>query len=129
MGNATATSTDPAASVRARHAPPLDLVHLACQTLGNKELETEVLRMFLRQSRIQLQQIAAAHSPRELSAAAHQLIGSARAIGAWAVAASAEAIEQSAAADATDARELAPRLAALECAIAEANGFIGRLVD
>ncbi len=126
MGNATASLTDPAQQATAKHPRPLDLVHLACQTLGNRELEAEVLRMFLRQSLVQLQQIATAQTPRELSAAAHQLLGSARAIGAWGVAECAEAIEQS---TATGEHGLRPRLAALECAVAEANAFIRQLVD
>ena len=71
--------------------PPIDLVHLARMTLGDGALRREVLGMFLNQSRDLLDRLAA--RPSEGAALAHTLKGSARAIGAFGVAACAEAVE------------------------------------
>ena len=71
--------------------PPIDLAHLARMTLGDGALRREVLGMFLDQSRDLLDRLAA--HPREGAALAHTLKGSARAIGAFHVAACAEAVE------------------------------------
>ena len=71
--------------------PPIDLAHLARMTLGDGALRREVLRMFLNQSRDLLDRLAA--RPSEGAALAHTLKGSARAIGAFGVAACAEALE------------------------------------
>jgi len=71
--------------------PPIDLAHLARTTLGDGALRREVLGMFLNQSRDLLDRLAA--RPSEGAALAHTLKGSARAIGAFGVAACAEAVE------------------------------------
>ena len=71
--------------------PPIDHAHLARMTLGDGALRREVLRMFLNQSRDLLDRLAA--RPSEGAALAHTLKGSARAIGAFGVAACAEALE------------------------------------
>ncbi len=107
------------------HRRPVDLVHLAMQTQGNRELETEVLGLFLRQSMIQLARIAGAASPKACFEAAHHLKGSARAIGASGVAECAEAIE----AAATDGADIAAPLADLNRAVTVANSFIRDLID
>ena len=79
---------------RRRKARPVDLVHLSRQTGGDRMLEEEVLRLFLRQAQ------AIAHAMRQRSDAdsrkrqAHTLKGAARAIGAQAVARRAEKLEQ-----------------------------------
>ena len=70
---------------------PLDLDHLARMTLGDTELEHEVLAMFAEQS---IRLIAAmAALPADASALAHKLKGSARGIGAFAVAEAAAELE------------------------------------
>ncbi|WP_027552707.1 Hpt domain-containing protein [Bradyrhizobium sp. Cp5.3] len=70
---------------------PLDLDHLARMTLGDAELEQEVLAMFAEQS---VRLIAAmAALPAEAGALAHKLKGSARGIGAFAVADAAAGLE------------------------------------
>ncbi|SCM72583.1 Hpt protein [uncultured Pleomorphomonas sp.] len=69
--------------------PPLDLGHLAAQTFGNADLEAEVLRLFLGQSRDCLDRLQAAPD----AGTAHLLLGSARGIGATAVAGAAAALE------------------------------------
>lgn len=68
---------------------PIDLRHLAEQTFGNADLEAEVLRLFLKQSRDCLDRLSAEPDAR----VAHLLLGSARGIGARAVAEAASALE------------------------------------
>ena len=70
---------------------PLDLDHLARMTLGDVELEHEVLAMFAEQSVRLISAMAAL--PAETAALAHKLKGSARGIGAFAVAEAAAHLE------------------------------------
>jgi HPt (histidine-containing phosphotransfer) domain-containing protein len=70
---------------------PLDLDHLARMTLGDSELEFEVLAMFAEQSTRLIAAMAAL--PADASALAHKLKGSARGIGAFAVADAAAQLE------------------------------------
>jgi HPt (histidine-containing phosphotransfer) domain-containing protein len=70
---------------------PLDLDHLARMTLGDADLEREVLAMFSEQS---VRLVAAmAALPADAAALAHKLKGSARGIGAFAVAEAAAHLE------------------------------------
>ncbi|HRE21152.1 MAG TPA: Hpt domain-containing protein [Rhabdaerophilum sp.] len=73
---------------------PIDLVHLARQTLGDRDLEREVLGLFVVQARSVLDMLGAARDQRQRGDLAHTLKGSARSIGAWRVAAKAETCEQ-----------------------------------
>jgi hypothetical protein len=76
--------------------PPLDLVHLARQSLGDRELEDELLMLF----RQQLQMLTAQLSDPALlsldskAKIAHRLRGSALALGARRVACAARVIEE-----------------------------------
>jgi HPt (histidine-containing phosphotransfer) domain-containing protein len=70
---------------------PLDLDHLARMTLGDAGLEHEVLAMFAEQSTRLIAAMAAL--PADASALAHKLKGSARGIGAFAVADAAAGLE------------------------------------
>jgi HPt (histidine-containing phosphotransfer) domain-containing protein len=70
---------------------PLDLDHLSRMTLGDAELEQEVLAMFAEQA-VRLM-AAMATLPAEAGALAHKLKGSARGIGAFAVADAAASLE------------------------------------
>jgi HPt (histidine-containing phosphotransfer) domain-containing protein len=76
---------------------PIDLVHLARQTLGDRALEREILDLFATQVRAVLARLEAAAVADARLDLAHTLKGSARAVGAWKVAAEAEACEQHAA--------------------------------
>src|SRR3954466_13569256 len=67
-------------------AATLDFEHLHRQTGGDNALEREVLDLFLTQSGTNLERIASAGSAPERREAAHRLVGSARAIGAFEVA-------------------------------------------
>src|SRR3954470_19784954 len=71
---------------------PIDLVHLARTTLGDRSLEREVLQLFDRQSSILIARMRSA-TPPAIVALAHTLKGSARGIGAWRVARAAELLE------------------------------------
>jgi HPt (histidine-containing phosphotransfer) domain-containing protein len=70
---------------------PLDLDHLARMTLGDAELEREVLAMFADQSTRLVSAMAAL--PADAAALAHKLKGSARGIGAFTVAEAAAQLE------------------------------------
>jgi HPt (histidine-containing phosphotransfer) domain-containing protein len=74
---------------------PIDLVHLSRMTLGDRSLEREVLQLFARQVSLLVARMRQV-SPAGISAAAHTLKGSARGVGAWAVARAAEAVESAA---------------------------------
>lgn len=71
----------------------LDLAHLSKQTLGNRDLEREVLALFRRQARQVLFQLDALTDPQGRFELAHALNGSAKGIGAWRVAAAAQRLE------------------------------------
>ena len=101
---------------------PVDLTHLARQTFGQRELEQEVLRLFLSHTAIHLARLRAAADPAGQRAAAHFIKGSARGIGAWQVATAADIVER-----APDPEGEAIRT--LSVAIAEANAFIATLLD
>ncbi|OCW57983.1 Hpt domain-containing protein [Hoeflea olei] len=66
-------------------ARPIDLVHLARQTGGDKALETEVLALFARQAREAVTRLGALDAT-ERSALAHRLAGAAKGVGAFEVA-------------------------------------------
>ena len=74
----------------------LDRDHLARMTLGDRDLEREILSLFHRQASMLLGRMANG-APKVIAALAHTLTGSARGVGAWKVAAAAEAVERTAA--------------------------------
>lgn len=105
---------------------PIDLVHLSKQTFGERDLESELLRLFDRQSR----QIVARLTDGPVSEArwradlAHTLKGSARAVGAFNVAAAAEAYEL----DACAGADLSRALGVVTAAVEAAQGAIAELL-
>lgn len=76
----------------APEGPALDIDHLARMTLGERELEREVLTLFAQQADDLLARLE--KLPREGASLAHTLKGSARGIGAFAVAEAADNLEQ-----------------------------------
>jgi HPt (histidine-containing phosphotransfer) domain-containing protein len=70
---------------------PIDPAHLAKMTLGDRALEREVLTLFAAQAASLMATLAA--WPADAAALAHTLKGSARAIGAFAVADAAAELE------------------------------------
>jgi HPt (histidine-containing phosphotransfer) domain-containing protein len=72
---------------------PVDLAHLARQTMGDRSLEQEVLALFVQQALAVRDKIVDA-DVRERLLLAHGLKGSARGIGAFAIADCATSIER-----------------------------------
>src|SRR5262245_48209535 len=87
----SASTTD---ATRATDATPIDHVHLGRYTMGNRPLEIEVLQLFAGQAPCTLADLTAAGTRNDWQIAAHTLKGSARAVGAWAIASAAEAAER-----------------------------------
>ena len=77
----------------APEGPALDIPHLERMTFGEPELEREVLVLFAQQARDLLRRLE--KLPREGWSLAHTLKGSARGIGAFAVAEAAGEVERS----------------------------------
>lgn len=100
---------------------PIDLVHLARQTLGDRDLEREVLGLFVAQARSVLDMLRNARDQRQRADLAHTLKGSARSIGGWRVAAAAETCEQMLSASEASWQEALDLLAA---SVREAIGAI-----
>ncbi len=101
---------------------PVDLVHLARHTLGNRELEREVLRLFSRQSSMMMERMQEAGDREALGRCLHTLLGSARGVGAWKVSEAVETVQQALEEDA------AADLTALRAAVAESGAFIDALL-
>ncbi|MEL6297423.1 MAG: Hpt domain-containing protein [Pseudomonadota bacterium] len=72
----------------------IDRTHLARYTLGNPELEAEILDLFSGQVATLLKAVLSAESQAEWRFATHSIKGSARAVGAWDLAETAERLEQ-----------------------------------
>ncbi len=71
----------------------LDLVHLSCQTFGDADLERDVLRLFLDQAESTGRALRATSSAVERGRLYHLVKGSARGVGAFQLAALAQAGE------------------------------------
>jgi HPt (histidine-containing phosphotransfer) domain-containing protein len=84
----------PAVSLGALQVSPVDLKHLRRYTLGDVELEKEVLELFLGQLPQTIGALSRAETERDWRVAAHTLKGSGRAVGAWRVARLAEHAER-----------------------------------
>lgn len=105
----------------------LDLDHLAKQTMNDSELERQVVGMFFEQSAMVLRQIREAGEPRQRSEAAHRLKGSARAVGAWRVAAASDQLEALPPSASED--HVLEALAGLHATVAEARAAIAALLS
>lgn len=73
----------------------LDLEHLRLQTAGDPALQGELLALFETQCMRLPPPIREGGPPAQRADAAHKLLGSARAIGAWRLASATEALEAS----------------------------------
>jgi HPt (histidine-containing phosphotransfer) domain-containing protein len=132
MVDISAKATD-RCNVAARvDAPPIvpgahaiDLTHLARMTFGERSLEREVLALFGRQAGMLLARMHG-EPAKVVGALAHTLGGSARGIGAWQVAAAAEAVERLAANPGDVA--LAGAVNRVAAAIADAQAAIADLL-
>ena len=77
---------------RAAASKPVDLTHLGAQTMDDRDLQSEVLKLFIHSAEMFVVQLDGADSERRRSLA-HKLKGSARAIGAFALADKAAKLE------------------------------------
>ena len=112
-------------------ARAIDLVHLARQTLGDCELEAELLGLFERQAGQILRQISAASTGAERGFRrdlAHTLKGSARAVGADRVAAAADEYEALLSSSVTEEAIAAAR-EVLAGAVEEARAAVNELLQ
>lgn len=105
-------------------AGPIDREHLARMTLGERSLEREVLELFDRQSDMLFARMCK-YTPDIAAAAAHTLKGSARGIGAWRVAGTAEVVELAATGTTI---EFKAALGALKIAVDETKTAIAELL-
>lgn len=96
---------------------PVDLVHLARQTMGDKELEVEILSLFARQARAALTEMGEGSIP--AATVAHRIRGAANAVGAFKVAAVAGEIEAG--------QDDAASISRFGAAVIEAENFINKL--
>lgn len=94
---------------------PVDLVHLARQTGGDKSLEAEVLALFARQARQAVAQLSELGT-KARAELAHKLAGAAKGVGAFEVARRAEALETKPASPAA--------ITAFTKAVVDADSFI-----
>jgi HPt (histidine-containing phosphotransfer) domain-containing protein len=101
---------------------PIDGAHLDRMTLGDASLEREVLAMFSGQAVGLIARLASL--PSDIMALAHTLKGSARAIGAFRVAAAAEGLE----AAIRHGDDPAQALAGVKDAVAEARTAIDAIL-
>jgi HPt (histidine-containing phosphotransfer) domain-containing protein len=120
-GVAEQSSESPKASSR-----PIDLVHLSRYTLGERELEREVLELFCSQSLLYIERLRHAKSDQDWKEAAHSLLGSARMIGAWRAGEAAERAEALSGDAFGRLREM--RLAEIESTVREAEDYIDCLL-
>ena len=75
----------PAAYEAAARRRPIDLVHLAKQTLGDWALECEVMRMFDEVARTYFGRLEASTNSQEPLVNLHALKGAASGVGAWGI--------------------------------------------
>ena len=104
---------------------PIDLDHLSRMTLGERELEREVLRLFERQADMLVVRMRDA-APSAIAAYAHTLKGSAQGIGAWHVAQAADEVETSE--HAADPAGMARAMARLTLAVGDVRVTIAELL-
>jgi HPt (histidine-containing phosphotransfer) domain-containing protein len=104
--------------------PAIDMEHLSHMTLGERGLEIEVLRLFERQAELLLARMREV-GPEGVATLAHTLSGSAKGIGAWRVAAAAEATECAV----KQSAPLDPAMAGLAASVDEARRAIAGLLD
>lgn len=97
-------------------APPIDVGQLVRMTLGERNVEFQMLELFDHQAEALLGRMREV-GPAGVASLAHTLTGSARGIGAWRVAEAAEALERAVA----ENEGLVPALEMLDWAVIEAR--------
>jgi len=96
MTAAAKPQTSQCAGTEAAPAPGdvIDLAHLRRFTLGDRNLELEILGLFIDQVPASIEALRHARTDQQWTMAAHTLKGSARAVGAWRLAKLAEHAEK-----------------------------------
>ena len=102
---------------------PVDLVHLARMTMGDRSLEKEVLSLFRSQATLCLARLQNADDQSAFIEAAHAIKGSARGIGAWKVADIAAELQDQGCSVTNSAK-----VEELAQALAETDTYIGQLL-
>lgn len=102
----------------------IDTGHLARMTLGDTTLQHEVLTLFITQSASLIDRLA--QCPANAAALAHTLKGSARGIGAFAVAACAERLERAVGDRKAQVSALTDLRQAIDGTVHEIEQFLGR---
>ena len=106
---------------------PVDRVHLARYTLGDKDLECEILGLFAAEMPQRIEALKRAQSEKDWKFATHTLKGSGRAVGAWRVAELAQQAELLEPGAGKDAAAVAAAIQRIEEAGAEAVAYIAGL--
>jgi len=109
-----------------RTTRPIDLVHLARQTLGDRSLESEVLRMFDTQLGVYFSRVRASRDADELAMGLHTLRGASLGIGATLLAELARDAEAELAETGAVDEETLDDMA---MAVAETSAYIARLLE
>lgn len=104
-----------------RNEQMIDLVYLSKQSLGDRSLELEILKLFAGQSSLYVDRLRAAKTRSEKRMAAHTILGSARGIGAWQVARLAEPMHNGVGSD--------DQINSLAEAVLRTNTYIGELLE
>jgi HPt (histidine-containing phosphotransfer) domain-containing protein len=104
----------------------IDHDHLRRYTMGDQQLELEVLHLFAAELPKTIRSLIAAKTDQEWKIAVHTLKGSARAVGAWRVAAAAVSAEKDLAAF-CDPVCKAKAVAACELSVTDALAYIRSL--
>jgi HPt (histidine-containing phosphotransfer) domain-containing protein len=124
MASSALQRSEPEAAAQVvRH--PIDHVHLARYTFGNRALEVEVLQLFAAQAPLYLDLLRSAETVKDWRDAAHTLKGSARAVGAFAVAEMSERAESLR--DCPDSAQRLRAVEALAASLAETCAYIDGL--
>lgn len=106
---------------------PVDIAHLRRFTMGDTQLEREVLGLYAEEIPRRLDALRQARTDKEWRMAAHTLKGSSRAVGAWRVAALSQRAERISGAEASLGRAEAVSL--IEEAALEARAYIEALAS
>ncbi len=117
---------DRAREGRKASSRPVDLVHLSRYTLGERELEREVLELFCVQSFRYLDLLKQCPSDKDWKDLIHTLKGSAHAVGAWRVAEAAERAEPLAGEIPAGSRTA--RIEEIDSSLREADAYIKSLL-
>jgi HPt (histidine-containing phosphotransfer) domain-containing protein len=105
---------------------PIDLVHLARQTLGDKGLECEVLRMFDQIALAYLDRLRAAVNSDDIKLSLHSLKGAAAGVGADVIAAHARLAEGELLSKGAISEE---RIADLAMVVHETSAYIAEILE